>query len=92
MGPSQFVPPWPIHLPLLTLCAASLLALPPRDKTPRSQAESETDQRSIPIFPTLVTYLARFPHLSIAWAVDDFYRWQGRRTQLALQLLRSKHL
>lgn len=43
-------------------------------------------------FPTVNKYFQRFPHLSIAWAVDDFYRWQQLRYYETDRLIRTKHL
>lgn len=43
-------------------------------------------------FPTINKYFGRFPALSIAWAVDDFYKWQKVRYNEAENLLKVKHL
>jgi hypothetical protein len=43
-------------------------------------------------FPTINQYFRKFPTLSIAWAVDDFYKWQNARYLENENLLRIRHL
>jgi hypothetical protein len=42
-------------------------------------------------FPTISAYFSRFPHRTIAWAVDDFYKYQQAKYASSLSLLRAKH-
>ena len=43
-------------------------------------------------FPTINQYFSKFPTMGIAWAVDDFYRWQQTRYLENENLLRIQHL